>query len=152
MLLLFELFKESSIYDVHTEEEGVVKKKKKKKITDGCRSLKEGEVGCKLLWVDISTNMFSMAHFLCLSLVVQSFVKAWKRYQSNEASILKPKIKDVKVLQSAQFYRKRSRWRSQNQQTLSFICQGHYKFTISTNKHMIKKLLLIDKLTVFHSS
>ena len=112
MLLLFELFKESSIYDVHTEEEGVVKKKKKKKkITDGCRSLKEGEVVCKLLWVDISTNMFSMAHFLCLSLVVQSFVKAWKRYQSNEASILKPKIKDVKVLEKAQFYRKRSRWR-----------------------------------------
>ena len=32
MLLLFELFKESSIYDVHTEEEGVVKKKKKKKL------------------------------------------------------------------------------------------------------------------------
>ena len=69
--------------------------------------------------------MFSMAHFLGLSLVEQSFVKAWKRYQSNEASILKPKIKDVKVLQSAQFYGKRSRWRSQNQQTLSFICQGH---------------------------
>lgn len=42
--------------------------------------------------------MFSMAHFLGLSLVEQSFVKAWKRYQSNEASILKPKIKDVKVL------------------------------------------------------
>ena len=46
-----------------------------------------------------------MAHFLCLSLAERSFVKAWKRYQSNGSR--KPKTEEyVEVLQSAQFCKK----------------------------------------------
>ena len=91
---------------------------------------------------------------LASNLIQRSLVKACTVYHLNGANVLKPKTEeDVKVLQSAQFWRKWSRKLWQKQPILSFLCQ-HITLQIYNiiKVLMINKVLLIFKIIVSYSS
>ena len=161
------MFQGSSIYDVHMDMEmgdgvekisvwGYLKGWDRKVDTDMCvrQHTRKNNAHINIFFYG-SFPSFGLLETskLASKLIQRSLVKACAVYHLNGANVLKPKTEeDVKVLQSAQFWRKWSRKLWQKQPILSFLCQHiTLQIYIIIKVLMINKVLLVFKIIVSYS-